>query len=378
MRRLAASALLLIVFVGCVGASQDGVAETSQGSAEPSPSPTTEVETKVAKHTLYFSEPGVKAPVLHSLPYGKARRFLGGADVCTEDCDLPCPCTVPIGPGSFDIDAQGQVWVSDEAKGRIAAFSPDDEFLFKVNAAGNDYRNLDVQVVGGVPVVHRQRRDFAAQFFTIVDEEAGVLRTLFIDGEPYQGNSSFTEVDDRIFYTVMEPVGEIEAPWFPAEITLPEGRHKSFASETPGLPFLDGWLLDPSYLGPRVHVLEVRSEAQTWNLEINFRLERLKKGGRGRVGGNVSWEQVIGPDGVIHRLLFAGSYGNNREDGYWYLRIEPDGTVGEPLHLADPDPGPQKPSPSYQTRRLSLGPDGEPLIMWAGPKRARIVALPVP
>lgn len=260
MRRLAASALLLIVFVGCVGESRDGVTEKDQGPAKPPPSPTADVETRVEKRTLYFSEPGVNAPALHSFRYGK-----------------------------------------DDAKGRIAAFSPDGEFLFDVKAAGNDYRTLDVQVVGGVPVVHRQRGNFAAQFFTIVDEEASVLGTLFIDGEPYTGNSSFTEVDDRIFYTVMEPVDESEAPWFPAEITLPEGRQRAFATETPGLPFLDGWLQDPSYVGPRTHVLEVRSEAQTWNLEINFRLERLKKDGRGPVSGNVSWEQVIGPDGMIHR-----------------------------------------------------------------------------
>jgi hypothetical protein len=310
-------------------------------------------------------------PHLYVFHYSDATSSLGTHDVCFKDCARPCPCSVPVGPQAFDVDAQGRAWIIDHAKGRVAAFDRRGRFLFDVTAPGNDYRNVDVQIVDGRPVVLRY--EGTGFFFTIEGRRAGPLKELYVgDTRMPIVAQPFVVSQDRIIF---QP--GLEGNMDPVEIDLSGDGRRAVGERVPGIPYRDGWLLWPEFISWRTHAFEMRTPEDSRRVEITYRLQGRRNGQIRRAGGVVSYEREVARDGTIHLLLFAGAAGWLQKSAYFYIWISPDGTVAEPVRLAYPDPpGVRRYSATVPYRRLSLAPDDQPLIMWAGPERTVIVPAP--
>jgi hypothetical protein len=116
--------------------------------------------------------------------------------------------------------------------------------------------------------------------------------------------------------------------------------------------------------------VSVSSSTQNWNVQIEAKLVDKIRGEEKAVQGSVSREIQIDDRGFIHLLLFAGTSRKPLRDGYWYLRVGPHGSVGDPIPLGSP------PIPDdQQTRHLSLDSHGVPLLMWPDKKGVGIISL---
>lgn len=377
LRVIAGICAALIISAGCNNEL------TSQPPLnEPSASRTDITNESVVRRTLDFSEARRAGDLINRFEYGGSRNVLGAAATCVgSSCNRPCPCTLPIPPASFDLDDVGRYWINDWAKGRVAVFGPRGRFRFAVKAPGNNYRNMDIQFHSDEMLVLRHVSDGGLGLFGVMGRRVTHVRSVKVNDERYSGSTRFWTTGDRVFVFLH---GRVDSPacceGF-AELGFPSQPYSYAVEPVPGLPFFDGWLIerrDPDETGRKI-IYVADASPHAWTREIRFRLVQERDGQQRDVQGGVSWEIEIAPDGSVHILLFAGTFGpdRHRADGYWYLSIAADGQVSKAIALRAPNPrDDNQPNPTYQYRRLTLDENGLPLVMWAGPKAARIERLP--
>lgn len=323
------------------------------------------------RRTLDFSDSSTPRKRLMSIPYGKRRRELGFAPICRgSGCAPPCPCSAQVQPSSHDVDRHGRVWIADQVKRRIAVFNGQGKFLPGITATELDSNLFDLQVVSDSVAVLRQQQGESQ--LIVISGSSVTTHDITFNGEEVDLSTEISSDDTSLFSVNFVQDEDLTEREVPVRLGLPESpKSDSEAEKVPGRPFRDGWLHFQGFAGARVVPLKVASSDYEWSKEIRFTLKQRVGKKTVRKRGNVSWELEIGPDGSIHLLLFAGTYGKSRVDGYWYLRVAPDGAVGTPTKLAGP-----RTDDDQQTRRLTLDQHGDPLLMWAGRRGVLIEALP--
>lgn len=358
-RLLATVALALLACQGSgVAVSDPGQSPIAAGSSS-----------AVARHSetieLDFDEAGGRGSVLFRIPFGEGKSSVGRIPPCMDEgCPSPCPCTTQLIPFSFAPTRRGGAWILDPAKERLARFSSQGEFLRKVRIPGNDRRNFDVVVSDRNPLVLGQRLDFSARLvrFNSDRPEVQSLRYKSEAAEAYRLTSS----QDRLFSTLFVEDANMDVEEVPVEI-----RRGGTATEVPGVPFLDGWMIHQDYAGPTTIPLEVRSTMYDWQAEIEAILVREVNGEKREVPGSLSWEFAVSGEGDVHLLVRAQTEKGGSIDGFWWVPVSREGFVGKPLKLR----GPRR-SDDQQQRHLALGYDNRPVMMWVGKKGLIFESLP--
>ncbi|MPZ91081.1 MAG: hypothetical protein GEU68_05545 [Actinobacteria bacterium] len=255
-------------------------------------------------------------------------------------------------------------------KGRTAVFDNHGNFLRGITETELGVNLLDLQVVNESVAVLRQQQGESQ--LLLINGSSVTTHDISFHDEAVDLSSHISSDDTSLFSVNFVEDEDLNEREVPVKLDLPEdAQSDSEAEVVPGRPFRDGWLHFQGFEGDRVIPLKVSSSDYEWSREIKFTLKQGAARKLVRKRGNISWELEIGPDGSIHLLLFAGSVGRNRVDGYWYLKVAPDGSVGSPIKLA----GPRR-ADDQQTRRLTLDQQGDPLVMWAGRRGVLIEALP--
>ena len=354
-----ASTAVLVFVIGCSSSevpsgSRADLARESTSAYSATPSPT--LVASVAHRTLDFEDRGTDGSILARIPYGAPVQKIGLAPTCRRNCAPPCPCSAPVQASAFDIDDSGRFWVLDNAKRRVVVFDESARYLFHVDGGRDLLVASDLQRLGNEAIALSQDRRSLSRIITL-DKSNNIERSrVSFEGDPVAA-SRLIASGERLFSTVFyeSDLSEEEVP-----VELLSDGEASSAAEVPGRPFLDGWLLFEGYVGPRVLPLSVSTSQYEWSREIRFKLKQ-SVGGRSKARrGNISWETEVDPAGIIHLLVFAGTDGREATDGYWYLMVEPDGTVGVPIHLRGPTS-----RDDQQARRLTLDSTGRPVVMWA-------------
>jgi hypothetical protein len=362
-RQVVLAAGCLLLAAACSGFEPRGTSGSAQRN-EQSPSPSSTAQSTTVRRTLDFEADRLRGQQLYSVDYGDSESSVGYIPPCRA-CADPCPCTVPLQPSSFDIDSQGDLWVLDTAKQRVAKFDSASIYASSWRQRGIGLRSTDLRVDDSRGVVLWQDRSF---FSRLAIQEGGSRRAVRIhhDGEPQQGGNEFLLAAEHAYLNVFveETLGDEEERAL--KVNLSDGSGEI----SQGRPFLDGWLLLRLYEGPRLIPLAVESSQHNWEVTIRFQLRHGANGESRRAPGHISWETEVSEDGVIH-LLIAASIERPGLQGYWYLQVAPDGSVGQPIPLA----GPTR-RDDQQVRRLTLAPKGDPHFMWAMKKRVIVETLP--
>lgn len=351
MKRAVAALCAASALAGC--ASPRGPSPAASQS-----SPQREEVTRV----LDFSADVAPVDVAVRLPYGRGGRRVGYVPRCTGDaCDPPCPCSTQLQPASFDVGVGEEVWVLDYAKGRIARFDGAGRFAGGLPLGRLAYRSWDLQLEDDRPFVLAQDFGYDARVL-FAEPDGRVSRRVFFEGGPVELGGSISASGGAGY--VHGYAGELGDEEVFLEVPLDPAAPRLEATEAPGRPMLDGWLLYVPYRGPRLIPLEFDGGGASWATDVRLLTKRAAEE-EPRDRGIVSWEVDVGPDGTIHLLVHAGL---RRFDGYWYLRVSGDGEVGEPVRLRGPGI-----ADDQQTRRLTLDAEGKPYVMWAG-RRALVIS----
>lgn len=353
-----------LVLAACVTSSpsQADSASISDDAIQITPSPTASSSTVV--RTLDFDDDRLRGDQVFAVPYGESRSHVGYIPPC-RSCADPCPCTVPIQPSSFDVDSRGHLWILDIAKERAAEFDSDSTYVSSWNQRGIGLRSTDLQVDESRQTVLWQDRGFFSRL-AVREEGSGRSVRVEYEGEPQQGGSTFVLQGEVGYLNVFIE----EQPGSEEESVLAFNLADGAGEIAKGRPFLDGWLLFRPYEGPRLIPLAVESTQHSWEVTLKLQTRRSVGGESRTARGHVSWETEVSPNGDIH-LLIAASIERDRLQGYWYIGVSPDGTVGKPVPLS----GPTR-RDDQQARRLTLAPDGRPLFMWLMKKRIVVESLP--
>jgi hypothetical protein len=256
------------------------------------------------------------------------------------------------------------LWILDNAKARLAVFSPSGELADERRGGDLLLRAADVQVQGDGAFVLSQNDEARARLLSFTGAGEEQRSPISFRGRQADAYQLWTS-DARLFTTVFLQDG-LSDEEVPVEVAH-EVSGDAAATEVPGRPFLDGWSLFQRYAGSRLIPLEVSSEEHRWRLTIELELVDSTDGEAETRRGHVSWESEISPDGTFHLLLFAGTEGRNPVDGYWYLTVDASGRVDDPVRLRGPAI-----RDDQQSRRLSLDGDGVPTLMWAGRRGVRV------
>jgi hypothetical protein len=247
--------------------------------------------------------------------------------------------------------------VLDPVVPRVTVFSARGRPLFDVRLGKLGYRAFDLQVVGRSVFVAVQDRSFHGRLleFDLNGSRERSLRVMY-EGDPTGIYGRVDVVDDRMFHATL--TGPLEDEEVFVEL-VPRGDRVE-AKEVSGWPIGDGVLEYPeSALDATIPLRE--SGSQGWSKDIRFRFSMKVNGRRITPTGVVSWgDMEIDPAGAIHFLLFAGTYNKAAQDGLWYLKVSPEGEVGRPIKLADPE----RDDGGQTSRRLTLSATGEPFAMW--------------
>lgn len=322
------------------------------------------------ERTLSFNEPGVHGDVLYRIRFGDREEQLGRIT-----CDEP-DCGLPVVPNSFDIDRRGRLWVLDDAKRRVAVFDEEGAFLFAVPIRRPAASPFDLRCVERRTVALVQDWDFSGRLITIAGgERIGDHLITFGPVPPITADRFQGTRPGRVYLHLF--AGRAHNQEVDSVIPIPASGHKAPAREVPGRPFLDGWLSYRELRHRRWNVipLSARSSELAWDVNIRFRFEQ-------RIDG-----EIISPEGVvvyldaevddrgwIHYVLFAGTWGEDPRDGFWYLRVSPTGKVGMPVRLAQT----MDDEEDRVNRHLTLGPDGQPLTMWLDRQALVVETVPIP
>lgn len=338
---------------------------------QPSPSPPV-IETQVITRTLNFERSGTRGRVVHVLPYGRGKGEVGFAEACTPpaDCEPPCPCTAPVVPAAFDIDSRGRVWILDTVIPRVTVFDQRSRWRFDVALGRMGHRASDLQLAGGRALALLQDYEFHARAVEVdMGGQRGSARRVR-EGGSFVAVDALDVVGDRVFGTAF--VGPLEDEEVFLELPL-SGTGAIVANRVDGWPLLDGTLLYPEYEEMTIP-LEFSSGVDAWKVDIRFRLRQRVDDRRRQRKGVVTWANFeIDHHGGLHLLIFSGTFGRHRNDGWWYLKVGPDGTVGDPIRLRDPE----RDDEGQQPRRLTLDASGEPYAMWTDNEGVVIESLEV-
>lgn len=360
--------VLMALVAGCTSAEpRRPIASRTVESPAASPSPT-ELEPSVVRRTLDFTARGRRGETQWLIPYGRTVGTVGFADTCVppEDCQPPCPCTVPMVPTAFDVDKRGKLWVLDSVVPRVAVFSPDGRSAFEIPLGELGYRSLDLQVVDDRVLVALQDRDFQGRFieFDLEGSRSGSMPVLYKGGRAGV-YGRIDVVDDRMFHAIL--VGASGDEELFAEL-VPQAGH-IIAREAAGWPLLEQTLEYPPGALDATIPLHVAGP-NGWVVDISF--EFVMRVGSRRISppGIVSWgDMEIDHEGAIHLLVFAGTDRRRKNvDGLWYLKVSPEGEVGRMVKLK----GPERDDGSQTSRRLTLSHAGEPFVMWTDSDGLRI------
>lgn len=352
-----------IALGACMPTDPPTSARTSPSRSPTPPQPAeTAVETKVIERRLNFVQgAGTRGALRYQIPYGRGPGHVYFADYCVppEDCAPPCPCEVPAVPTAFDIDDKSRLWVYDTASARLAVFGPDGSWRFAVALGEIGYRGGDIQIVGEDAVALTQDDESRAVGIRIDSDGTVLGRThIELDGEPID-LYRLAVFGTRAFGAAFAGSRLSEYETFIEVFITDEDPLR--AQEAEGWPTPTGTLLFPDFAGDTLIPLEVDGP-EPWSREVHFDL-RQKFNGRWKTkNGVVSWGDIeIDHEGAIHLIVSAGTFGKEpRGSYYWYLKAGPDGTVGRPIRLREPD----RDDGGQQLRRLTLDADGEPFAMW--------------
>lgn len=262
-------------------------------------------------------------------------------------------------PYAFDIDPSGRVWILDPTVPRIAVFDRGSRGVFDVPLGDIGHRGSDLQMIGEQAIATFQDLGFK----TIVLEmslEGDKLRTRHIklDGKRID-TTGLDVVGDEIFSSAF--VGPLEEVEQFVEIELPPNG-PALATEAEGWPLGAGLLRVTNSYEELTIPLDYVAPVGSWSKKVRFVLRQRVAGETKSKNGSISWADMeIDPEGAIHLVVFAGTYGGQRDDGSWYLKVGPNGTVGRPIRLRDPERDDQGQAP----RRLTLDARGTPFAMWA-------------
>jgi hypothetical protein len=374
----------LVALLLTVGCSQAVSNMPGQVIGSPSPSPSGNAnDPLVVRRTLDFEAPKVDGPVVARLPYGQRPSRLGGVPSClNEKCEPPCPCSVPLAPRSFEVDSQQRLWINDHAKGRIAIFDFGGNYLFNVAPQGNNYINVDVQQFGEDILVSRTRGG-RPRYIHLRERQVVGIYTLTTEGKRYTGGEHLTttQAGERVFTFLYEQSGSLECCFGLAEL-MPPVNGVIDSHGVPGVAYREtGWLIEDTAraneIGTHRAIVYRAEHPEPWSVELRLRMLQERQGQTRRVNGIVSWDAEADAAGTLHLVIFAGSTGSVKENGFWYVTIGPTGEVGEPVPLWAPglNRGSRRPSPPDQFRWLTLDQAGAPYVMWSGPRAVTVVSL---
>jgi hypothetical protein len=354
---------LTVLVLGCTGATGEVVDAQKSSAQNPSPEPITH------QVLLSFDEEEMTGNVQYAVEYGSGRRTLGFLPVClTNSCASPCPCSTQIQPAAFDVDADKDLWILDVAKERVAKFDRDGNYLSQMGNAVLDQRVFDLQLVDDRPAVLSQSTAFNGRLAFPNVHSKMTQSVIRFDGKPVEAYPPLVPGTASVYLTLLVSSKEDEKS-IPAQVGLADDERHLTATQVPGIPFLDGWLLYQEPVGEQTIPLAVTSNSESWSLQIEFLIKR--KSEDNPIAGTISWETAIDREGVIHLLILAGTARKPLLSGYWYLKVFPDGRLSGPVALTGPSI-----SDSQQSRRLALDSEGRPLIMWAKKHSVEIVGPP--
>lgn len=355
---------LTVLALGCTGGATGEVIDHQKSSRQ-----VPNLEPSTHQVVLSFDDEEHTGDVRYAIEYGRGRRTLGYLPVClSNSCALPCPCSTQIQPSAFDVDSDGHLWILDVAKERLAKFGQDGSYLSQMGRAVLDQRVFDLQLVDDRPVVLSQSTGFYGRLaFPNVHSKMNQSVIRF-DGKPVEAYPPLVPGNTSVYLTLLVSSKEDEKS-IPAQVGLADDERHRTATEVPGIPFLDGWLLYQEPAGEQTIPLAVTSNSESWSLQIEFLIKRKSEGNP--ISGTISWETAIDREGVIHLLILAGTARKPLLSGYWYLKVFPDARLSGPVALTGPSI-----SDSQQSRRLALDSEGRPLIMWAKKHSVEIVGTP--
>lgn len=286
------------------------------------------------------------------IPFGVGDAELGFIDRCIGPrCEYPCPCSVPIYPSAFDM-GEDEIWIADIAKNRLVSFGllgrdPSNEYVGQ-----SILFTSDLQLVDGQPLVLVVKKE--GDLLALLQGQSLTLHPLHFEGASAFSNQTIHIHSGNAYTNIFRNDGPEEVS---VEI-VPSRDEVWEATETRGWQVAGGWLRFGEF-EPMTIPLELIRDDGTVDRKIEFRIFLKRNGQLVPRNGHISWEVEVDQAGVVHLLIFAGTFGHERTDGYWYLTVSPEGDVGEVIPLV----GPGAPD-DQQGRQLSLDDEGTPLAMW--------------
>ncbi|MGI8775582.1 MAG: hypothetical protein ACR2KQ_11365 [Actinomycetota bacterium] len=307
---------------------------------------------------MEFSDEPASVRSVAAIGFGESRGELGYRGICTEAaCRPPCPCTVPIQPISFAIAEGGRrIFILDPLNSRIAMYAGSGSYEGELDLSGIGLRSLDLQISSDLLAVLFQPLDLSTAFFVlrepIAEVNAREVSVMFAGRSP--SSSSTFQLEDGVAYLSLFVEKRVRSSTYDEEVLvgvpLLEGQ-KAVADEVPGYPTDDGHV--SIELVRRPPLISIVSE--DWKRTLDLRAHSID----GVLDDAVfSWEAGVEDTGAVHLLIRAHSE-RARRGGYFYVSVDSEGRVSEPLRILGP-----KGRDDGQTRHFAVDEDGTRYFMW--------------
>lgn len=237
-------------------------------------------------------------------------------------------------PNAFDITG-GLIWVLDDDKQRVAIFDREGHLRHTVRGPGIGYRSLDLQNIGSKAAVLFQSRDFSTRFGFLTAHRVVSDKAVFLNGKPAETSSLFSVAGNRIYliafvdYRTYRNTVETKVEFI--RVDPQAGNARLIAHPSLGPVYEGRRLVWHHFIAERTFPVEVRTEGTRTERIIKISLRR----GQRRLGGLASSEMEFDArSGTVHLLLKAGV---GDVDGTWYLTVDAEGNVSEPVRIPQQD-----------------------------------------
>lgn len=349
-----------LAFSSCTPASHDG-------SPDVKPSATvsrtgSEADNRVETLVLDFDSQPRELDLTESYDYNNG---IGPGIIrkCFKDCAPPCPCEFDLAPNSFDVDDQSRTWLLDPANQRLVVLRGQ-EIELERHLGRAVYAISDVQVAEPTGYLLGQDSQFRAKLY--ISPPRGAMKQGLVLHEDVQlePGRNLVVSDRGVAIPAFEP--------FPSEKEVI--AFVTFGDTAPfNATLVDRWPTDAGNLSIDVDVdapaidIALESPTAVWKTSLNLRYRFRGKDRK----GSASAEFVAGRESGVHLLIYAGIERPTPRDAYLYVNISPNGEVLKNHPIKDP----AGPIDEHQDRHLTLGPDEQPLLMFAMTKGVEIYSL---